>query len=411
MPVVQQPAPPALTRTQAGVAPGPASGAPVAAFDVELSNSVQFPELPVVRPATTPAQPPPVPGSLPRGRPPLAPHQMTAPLPGDLRPPLDVLDSLEEPSMPEIQIDPGPSWSPSAADSNASTRPEMWAAKHPATTQPMAPTTPIAPPTAPTMIVAADYAAASTARGMGVMDSLSDASPATTARGFQPPQAFPAVPHAFQQLQASGLQPPAFQPPSTVPGQPPPPAPPPRGAAALSPPLPQAFQPPRPPAPQAFPQPPQAFQPQFQAPQAVPPLPRAPVLVEVTPRGLGIATVAGFCEELIRRNARVPTEARKLFSTSRDRQDLVRIVVCQGESRRLDQNVVIGDLILQGLPPRPRGETSIEVTFALDASGVLHVRARDAQTGAEQRASLNLVGDVAQEDVAASRERLQQLRR
>ncbi|MBC7978225.1 MAG: Hsp70 family protein, partial [Myxococcales bacterium] len=137
----------------------------------------------------------------------------------------------------------------------------------------------------------------------------------------------------------------------------------------------------------------------------------APVLLEVTPRGLGIATVAGYCEELIRRNARVPTEARKLFTTSRDLQDMVRIIVCQGESRRLDNNTVIGDLVLQGIPPRPRGETSIEVTFSLDASGVLHVRARDAQTGAEQRATLALVGGVAQEDVAASRDRLQQLRR
>ena len=96
---------------------------------------------------------------------------------------------------------------------------------------------------------------------------------------------------------------------------------------------------------------------------------------------LGIGTVAGYCEELIRRNARVPTEIRKLFTTSRDAQDTVRIIVCQGESRRLDNNVVIGDLTLGGLPPRPRGETSIEVTFQLDASGILQVRARDAHTG------------------------------
>jgi len=151
-------------------------------------------------------------------------------------------------------------------------------------------------------------------------------------------------------------------------------------------------------------------EPAYTPPVPVAPLP-APVLLEVTPRGLGIATVAGFCEELIRRNSRLPTEARKLFITSRDNQDQVRIVVCQGESRRLDNNTVIGDLLLQGLPPRPRGETSIEVTFALDGSGVLQVRARDAKTGAEQRATLSLVGGVAQEDVAASRDRLQQLRR
>jgi molecular chaperone DnaK len=132
----------------------------------------------------------------------------------------------------------------------------------------------------------------------------------------------------------------------------------------------------------------------------------APVVMDVTPRGLGIGTVAGFCEELIRRNSRLPTEMRKVFTTSRDSQNLVRIVVCQGESRRLDNNVVIGDLLLDNLPARPRGDTSIEVTFHLDASGILNVRARDAQTGREQRASLDVIGTVPQQDVAASRDRI-----
>ncbi|HET9620131.1 MAG TPA: Hsp70 family protein, partial [Kofleriaceae bacterium] len=208
----------------------------------------------------------------------------------------------------------------------------------PAVTQPLAPSAPIAPATAPTMIAPMP---AITARGMAVEP---EPGPATTARGFYPPPS---------------AAPPTFTP---------------------------------------------------VAPEPAPPM-RPPVLLEVTPRGLGIATVAGFCEELIRRNARVPVEIRRSFTTSRDRQDTVRIVVVQGESRRLEQNTVIGDLVLQNLPPRPRGETSIEVTFTLDVGGVLQVRARDAQTGTEQRATLSLVGDVAQEAVAASRERLQQLRR
>jgi molecular chaperone DnaK len=72
---------------------------------------------------------------------------------------------------------------------------------------------------------------------------------------------------------------------------------------------------------------------------------------------------------------------------------------------------VIADLTLERLPPRPRGETSIEVTFAIDASGILRVRARDAETGAEQQVSLDVIGSVPDEDVAASRERMQQLRR
>lgn len=146
-----------------------------------------------------------------------------------------------------------------------------------------------------------------------------------------------------------------------------------------------------------------------QEPIAVPQ--RAPVLLEVTPRGLGVGTVAGFCEELIRRNSRLPAAQRKLFTTSRDRQDVVRIVVCQGESRRMDNNTVIGDLILNNLPLRPRGETSIEVTFELDASGILQVRARDAETGREQSASLDLVGGMATQEVAASRDRIAALRR
>jgi molecular chaperone DnaK len=146
-------------------------------------------------------------------------------------------------------------------------------------------------------------------------------------------------------------------------------------------------------------------------PQVQPPRAAAPVVLDVTPRGLGIGTVAGFCEELIRRNSRVPTEMKKLFTTSRDDQDAVRIIVVQGESRRMDSNTVIADLRLDNLPRRPRGETSIEVTFMLDANGILQVRARDPQTGREQRASLDIIGSIAQEDVSTSREKLQALRR
>ena len=77
----------------------------------------------------------------------------------------------------------------------------------------------------------------------------------------------------------------------------------------------------------------------------------------------------------------------------------------------MDSNTVIADLRLDQLPRRPRGETTIEVTFLLDASGILQVRALDAQTGREQRASLSVVGSLAQEDVSTAREKLQALRR
>jgi molecular chaperone DnaK len=121
--------------------------------------------------------------------------------------------------------------------------------------------------------------------------------------------------------------------------------------------------------------------------------------------------IGGFCEPVIPKNAPIPLEESRVFSTAQDDQETVRVRVCQGESRRLDNNTIIGDLHLEGLTPRPRGETSIEVTFSLDASGILRVKARDAQTGREQQASLDLVGGVRDENVAASREKLQQLRR
>ncbi len=208
--------------------------------------------------------------------------------------------------------------------------------------------------------------------------------PATTARGFA--AASPDVPQMTQPLPLTPQRAPS--PPSRAAAGSPPPVPGVYGAAPSA-------------APQTFP---------VMSPAMSPSMP-SPVVIDVTPRGLGIATVAGFCEELIRRNSRVPTEIRKLFTTSRDGQASVRILVCQGESRRIDNNIVIGDLLLDDLPSRPRGETSIEVTFALDANGILHVRARDAQTGREQRASLDIVGTLPQEDVSAAREKLQQLRR
>jgi molecular chaperone DnaK len=232
---------------------------------------------------------------------------------------------------------------------------------------------------AATMMIdpATDSSAASTARGMGPLDTAT-MNAASTARGMAPATTARGIP---TQEPSPASTNPLF----------PPAAPPPPSAASTAP----GFV-----GPQTYPV------------QSMPmPATRNPVVLDVTPRSLGIATVAGYCEELIRRNARVPTETRKLFTTSRDDQDTVRIIVCQGESRRLDSNVVLGDLTLQGLPPRPRGETSIEVTFQLDASGILQVRARDAHTGREQRASLDLAGAMPQSEVDASRERMQALRR
>jgi len=120
--------------------------------------------------------------------------------------------------------------------------------------------------------------------------------------------------------------------------------------------------------------------------------------------------VGGFGGRALRGNSGLRTEMKRMFSTSRDDQDAVRIIVVQGESRRMASNTVIADLRLDNLPRRPRGETSIEVTFMIDANGMLQIHARDAQTGREQRASLNIVGSIAQEDVSSARAKIQALR-
>lgn len=141
-----------------------------------------------------------------------------------------------------------------------------------------------------------------------------------------------------------------------------------------------------------------------------PAMPVIPAVLDVLPHSVGVGTVAGYCGELIRKNSRVPTSVNRVFSTSRDGQRTVRISICQGESRRLDENVVLGDLVLEGMEPRPRGQTRIEVTFAIDASGILQVRARDLATGMEQQASLSLVGALSADEVAAAAERVRRLR-
>ncbi len=279
----------------------------------------------------------------------------------------------------------------------------------PATVQPpRAPHAPAASPIAATMMLSPDFASeVDTAEAMALAEKMAaEASAASTAKGMGAMKATL-----------------AGQP---LPSSPPPPPRSPNPQVPVAPPIAQTMVARMPSAPgyaddqrargQGMPQPLPAM-PMPVAPPGAGLGPAAmaarpmPTILEVTPRGLGIGTVSGFCEELIRRNERLPATKRKSFTTARDKQAVVRIVVCQGESRRIDNNTVIGDLVLANLPPRPRGETTIEVTFVIDASGILQVSARDSATGAEQRASLDLVGAVPQQDVAASRERLQALRR
>ena len=117
------------------------------------------------------------------------------------------------------------------------------------------------------------------------------------------------------------------------------------------------------------------------------------VLLDVTSLSLGIGTIGGRVERIIERNTPIPTEQTRLFTTSRDRQESVKIRVFQGESDREDQNELMGILELSGLDTRAlRGETQIEVTFEIDTNGLVQVHARDTKTGNETSAEISLHG-------------------
>jgi molecular chaperone DnaK len=135
----------------------------------------------------------------------------------------------------------------------------------------------------------------------------------------------------------------------------------------------------------------------------------APILLDVTPQSLRIETVGGFTEVVIERNAAIPVEQSRMFTTSQDFQQAVRAKVCQGESRKLIENQELGTVELSGLNPGPRGKTQIEVSFVLDADGTLRVRARDVRTGSEQNIRINLVGAVEDDEIARMQERQQAL--
>ncbi len=117
-----------------------------------------------------------------------------------------------------------------------------------------------------------------------------------------------------------------------------------------------------------------------------------PVLLDVNPSTLAIQTAGGFVERLLDKNAPIPIERSRVFSTLRDNQTRVEIDCCRGESRRYTENEPLGTLVLDQLPPKPRGDVKIEVSFRVDADGILHVRAADAESGVRQEASLLVIG-------------------
>ena len=110
-------------------------------------------------------------------------------------------------------------------------------------------------------------------------------------------------------------------------------------------------------------------------------------------------TAGGFCEPIVERNAPIPTEQTRRFSTSQDFQSSVRMRICQGEERRVEQNQLLGTIELTELRPAARGAVKIEVTFVIDADGTLSVRARDDATGKSQRVRIDLLGGLSEESV------------
>ncbi|HNR32659.1 MAG TPA: molecular chaperone DnaK [Candidatus Hydrogenedentes bacterium] len=109
------------------------------------------------------------------------------------------------------------------------------------------------------------------------------------------------------------------------------------------------------------------------------------LLLDVTPLSLGIETLGGVCTRLIERNTTIPVTKRQVFSTAADSQTAVTIHVLQGEREMASNNRTLGRFNLEGIPPAPRGIPQIEVSFDIDADGILHVSAKDLGTGKEQR--------------------------
>uniref|UniRef100_H2T4V1 Heat shock protein 9 n=1 Tax=Takifugu rubripes TaxID=31033 RepID=H2T4V1_TAKRU len=123
------------------------------------------------------------------------------------------------------------------------------------------------------------------------------------------------------------------------------------------------------------------------------------LLLDVTPLSLGIETLGGVFTKLINRNTTIPTKKSQVFSTAADGQTQVEIKVCQGEREMAADNKVLGQFTLIGIPPAPRGVPQIEVTFDIDANGIVHVSAKDKGTGREQQIVIQSSGGLSKDDI------------
>lgn len=123
------------------------------------------------------------------------------------------------------------------------------------------------------------------------------------------------------------------------------------------------------------------------------------LLLDVTPLSLGIETMGGVMTKLIEKNTTIPTKANQVFSTAEDNQSAVTIHVLQGERKQATYNKSLGQFNLEGIQAAPRGMPQIEVTFDLDADGILHVAAKDKQTGKEQNITIQASGGLSNDEI------------
>jgi molecular chaperone DnaK len=123
------------------------------------------------------------------------------------------------------------------------------------------------------------------------------------------------------------------------------------------------------------------------------------ILLDVTPHSLGIMTFGSYFEELIPQNTTVPTSRTKIFTTSRDNQTAVKILVMQGESKKADENELLGEFILTGLRRAAKGSVEIEVTFEINTDGIVSVHAKDLETGQEQSIQVTATSGLTQDEI------------
>ena len=123
------------------------------------------------------------------------------------------------------------------------------------------------------------------------------------------------------------------------------------------------------------------------------------LLLDVTPLSLGIETLGGVSTKLIDKNTTIPTKKSQVFSTAEDNQSAVTIRVAQGEREMASDNKILGNFNLEGIAPAPRGVPQIEVTFDIDANGIVNVSAKDKGTGKEQKITIQASGGLSEEEI------------